>query len=108
METTEKIIMESPYKDELTDILAYVDDLLEQEEIQPNETQRMVLTNHLNEMIKRAKESELIPSVDKTMFAEVSKESLKIAKKLVEKIGNLPEDEIYILSIHFESAKQGS
>jgi PRD domain protein (TIGR03582 family) len=40
------------------------------------------------------------------MFSEVSKEALQLADGVVRKIDNLSQDEMYVLSIHFETAKQ--
>lgn len=64
------------------------------------------MINHVNEMIKRSKANEKMTGVDPAMFEEVSNEALEIADQVVQHIGNLPQDEMYVLSIHFESAKQ--
>ena len=74
--------------------------------IEPTELQWTILINHLNEMLKRSKEQETIPEVDPEMFSEVSKEALQLADGVVRKIDNLSQDEMYVLSIHFETAKQ--
>lgn len=52
------------------------------------------------------KENRTILEVDPAMFSEVSEEALLISQLVVDKVGQLPKDETYVLSIHFESAKQ--
>lgn len=107
-EDAKKIIAESPYGEELHQLINKVETLLEKHAICPTDLQWTILINHLNEMIKRSKAGEKMMSVDPEMFSEVSKEALKISDEVVQHIGNLPQDEMYVLSIHFESAKQNT
>lgn len=100
------IIEKSPNKVELEAALEKINGLLEEQKIQATELQWTILINHVNEMIKRSKASEKMPVVDPAMFEEVSKEALRMADKVVQLIGNLPQDEMYVLSIHFEAARQ--
>lgn len=100
------IIDQSSYKEELMEVIRFCEKLLIKEGIVPTELQMTILINHLNEMLKRSYASEKMADVDPTMFAEVSAEALMIAHEIVQKIGNLSEAEMYVLSIHFESAKQ--
>ncbi|MGC6767389.1 PRD domain-containing protein [Enterococcus sp. LJL51] len=102
----EKIVNESEYKQELEESIRKTEELLEAASVVPTELQWTILINHVNEMIKRSKANEKMTGVDPAMFEEVSKEALSIAGALVEHIGNLPVDEMYVLSIHFEAAKQ--
>ncbi|MBO0470578.1 PRD domain-containing protein [Enterococcus sp. DIV0242_7C1] len=101
-----KIIEESPYRVELDASLEKISELLEKQAIEPTDLQWTILINHVNEMIKRSKANEKMTGVDPAMFEEVSNEALEIADQVVQHIGNLPQDEMYVLSIHFESAKQ--
>ncbi|MEY8446014.1 PRD domain-containing protein [Enterococcus ratti] len=105
-EEAKKIIQESRYKVTLMALIEYTEKALEKAGVQPVELQWTILINHLNEMIGREKEKRFIGKVDPEMFSEVSKESLDIADRITKKIGQLPKDEMYVLSIHFESAKQ--
>lgn len=100
------IIDESPNKLELEAALEKINSLLAAEKIQPTELQWTILINHVNEMIKRAIAGEKMSGVDPDMFVEVSKQALAIADKVVQHIGNLPQAEMYVLSIHFEAARQ--
>lgn len=102
----QKIIDESPNKVELDASLEKISTLLAEQAIQPTELQWTILINHVNEMIKRSIANEKMSGVDPLMFEEVSKEALTIADQVVQHIGNLPQDELYVLSIHFEAAKQ--
>lgn len=101
-----KIIDESVNQVELEAALTKINELLEAQAIQPTELQWTILINHVNEMIKRSKAEEKMTGVDPAMFEEVSKEALVIADQVVQHIGNLPQDEMYVLSIHFEAARQ--
>ena len=105
-EDAQRIVNESPNQSELTAVIERAQQQLEQHLIIPTELQWTVLINHLNEMIKRSKIGESIPTVDPEMFEGISEEALLIAAALVELIGSLPIDEMYVLSIHFEAAKQ--
>lgn len=105
-EETQKIIDSSTYQDELQVILKVVSKELNQTGIVPTALQQTIMVNHINEMIRRSKESEGVPEIDAQMFAEISKESLSSAEVVCQAIGNLMADEKYLLSIHFETVKQ--
>lgn len=101
-----QIISTSKYQKELEELTDWLKEELMKVSITPTDLQWTILINHLNEMIKRSKEQETIPEVDPEMFSEVSSEALKLADGVVRKINNLSQDEMYVLSIHFETAKQ--
>lgn len=103
---TLQIISTSEYQQELEELIDWLKKELVLVKIEPTELQWTILINHLNEMLKRSKEQETIPEVDPEMFSEVSKEALQLADGVVRKIDNLSQDEMYVLSIHFETAKQ--
>ncbi|SPN76509.1 PRD domain-containing protein [Brochothrix thermosphacta] len=99
------IIDESEDRERTAEVVAHTLGLMSVQAIVPTEIQVVVLTNHLNEMVKRARLSEKMMTIDPSMFSDVSSESLALATEVVQMIGNLPEDELYLLSIHFETAK---
>lgn len=101
-----QIISTSEHQRELEELIDWLKDELAAAKIEPTELQWTILINHLNEMLKRSKEEETIPEVDPNMFSEVSSEALDLADGVVKKISNLSQDEMYVLSIHFETAKQ--
>ncbi|MDT2754274.1 PRD domain-containing protein [Enterococcus pseudoavium] len=100
-----KIIDESQTQEKLKQVMALLEVRLAEHEIVPTELQWTILINHLNEMLKRSSGEGSIPKVEPEMFSEVSKEALAISDEVVKTIGNLSEDEMYVLSIHFETAK---
>ena len=48
---------------------------------------------------------EKIPAVDRELFREVSSEAISISDEVVRTIGDLGEDEMYVLSIHLKQQK---
>jgi PRD domain protein (TIGR03582 family) len=48
---------------------------------------------------------EPLPEVDASLFDEISPESMQLARDVVAQFGNLPEEEAWLLSVHFEVAK---
>lgn len=104
-EDAEKIIKESFYQEKLNGIILRVEELLEKEGIRPTEIQWTILINHLNEMIRRSVEGERLPEVDTELFGEVSEVALSLAEVIVDEVSNLPIAEKYVLSIHFETAR---
>lgn len=100
-----KMIDESQNQEKLKQIIALLEERLAKHAIEPTELQWTILVNHLNEMLKRSENRDRIATVDPEMFSEVSKEALAISDEVVQTIGNLNEDEMYVLSIHFEAAK---
>ena len=101
----EKIVDGSVVPVRLKEVIAFTDEKTRAAGIQLTELQWTVFINHLNEMIIRSVNAEKMSGVDPTLFTEVSADSLQIAKDIVTMIGNLAEEETYVLSIHFESAK---
>ncbi|HBT4487340.1 TPA: PRD domain-containing protein [Enterococcus faecium] len=104
-----KIIEESQNREKLKQVIDLIEERLVEHAIVPTELQWTILINHLNEMLKRSQRKETIPVVDRDLFKEVSKEvskeAITISDEIVRSIGNLTDDEIYVLSIHFETAK---
>lgn len=99
------MIEESQNQEKLKQVIALVEERLVEYAIEPTELQWTILINHLNEMLKRSQKGEKIPAVDRELFQEVSKEAIAISDEIVRTIGHLSEDETYVLSIHFETAK---
>ncbi|MFY2157210.1 PRD domain-containing protein [Cytobacillus firmus] len=87
------------------EMMIYVESQLSKENIQMTEAQKLSLLSHVSAMVYRSKHQELVQPVDKILFQEVSKESIEMASKVCSKLQNLHEDEKYLLSIHFETAK---
>ncbi|HCB2270628.1 TPA: glycine dehydrogenase [Citrobacter koseri] len=92
--------------DELADrMLAQVYALLSEHHIIPNAVQEQMLTSHVRAMAHRSVTGEPLPEVDASLFDEISAESMALARDIVAAFGNLPEEEAWLLSVHFEVAK---
>lgn len=74
-------------------------------ELELAEHEEKSLLNHIAEMVKRDQESNPIVLEDKSVFGELSQESFDKAKEIVDQLKLKQEDEIFLLAVHFESAK---
>ncbi len=101
----ETILEASTCREQLEETFEWLELLLDQYKIQPDELQLTMLLNHVDAMLVRSLNSEEMMRVDPQLFAEVSPEALQISTEVVQKIGNLSEAEKFILSIHFEAAR---
>lgn len=91
---------------ELADrMLTQVYALLSEHHIIPNAVQEQMLTSHVRAMAHRSVTGEPLPEVDASLFDEISAESMALARDIVAAFGNLPEEEAWLLSVHFEVAK---
>ncbi|MCP2002857.1 UNVERIFIED_ORG: PRD domain protein (TIGR03582 family) [Buttiauxella agrestis ATCC 33320] len=86
-------------------VLAFIDTLLKNRNITPNAVQVQMLTSHVLAMAHRSLTGEPLPEVEESLFDEISEDSLVMAKEVVEQFGNLPVEEAWLLSVHFEVAK---
>lgn len=82
--------------------------LCESEKVFMTDTQKLSVLSHLSAMVHRSITGEKLAPIERELFAGISSESLEMAKKVKESLTNLAEDEVYLLSIHFEVAKQNS
>ncbi|WP_174270556.1 glycine dehydrogenase [Shimwellia blattae] len=85
--------------------LSWVFDLLKSHHIVPNAVQKQMLESHVRAMAHRSVTGEPLPEVDASLFDEISEDSLNMAKQIVAHFGNLPVEEAWLLSVHFEVAK---
>ena len=86
-------------------VLAFINTLLNNRNITPNAVQEQMLTSHVRAMAHRSLTGEPLPEVEESLFEEISADSLDMAKEVVEQFGNLPVEEAWLLSVHFEVAK---
>ncbi|MGX6445486.1 PRD domain-containing protein [Neobacillus sp. K501] len=104
----ETLIQKSGDAEKCSSLLQFTEDLLKKSEIKMNDAQCLSLVSHLSAMVYRSINKEPINPIDKEMFNEVSSESINLAEMVSSKLPDLHEDEKYLLSIHFESAKMNS
>lgn len=86
-------------------MLAWVFALLKRNHITPNAVQEQMLSSHVRAMAHRSVSGEPLPEVEAELFDEISKESMQLAQAVVDEFGNLPVEEAWLLSVHFEVAK---
>ncbi|MEG1211555.1 MAG: glycine dehydrogenase [Leclercia sp.] len=79
--------------------------LLRQHNIIPNAVQEQMLTSHVRAMAHRSVTGEPLPEVEADLFDEISADSMSLAREVVAQFGNLPDEEAWLLSVHFEVAK---
>lgn len=103
-DTIIKIFEKSNHKEKSIEVITYVSDLLKKENVNFTEYRWHSLVNHIVAMVERAFTAEKLEGIEADMFSEVSEKSLVISDLIVSKIGNLPKNESYLLSIHFETA----
>ena len=79
--------------------------LLARHNIIPNDVQQQMLTSHVRAMAHRSVTGEPLPEVEADLFDEISADSMRLAREVVAQFGNLPDEEAWLLSVHFEVAK---
>jgi PRD domain protein (TIGR03582 family) len=91
-----------------TQVLSDITAMLNAENIFTNAVQQQMLESHIRAMVSRSITGEPLPDVDKTLFDEISAESMQMAERVVDKFATLPIEEAYLLSVHFEVAKDNN
>ncbi len=74
--------------------------------IMPNVVQQQMLASHVRAMALRSLTGEPLPEVEEELFEDISPESMSLAQQVVDLFGNLPREEAWLLSVHFEVAKE--
>jgi len=104
-EEVHKLLIESGNEQLCKRTILFVEHICKEEGILLAEHQRLSLISHLSAMVRRSHNGIEIEAVDKEMFNQISEYSVNISRKIVDFLPNLKEDEAYLLSIHFESAR---
>ncbi len=89
-------------------VLAGIMEMMKTRNIRVNAVQEQMLHSHVRAMVLRSLTGEPLPEVDEGLFDEISSDSMSMAKKVVNDLGNLPVEEAYLLSVHFEVAKDNN
>ena len=100
-----EILDKSYNKEKTVDAVTYVSNMLKEKGIKITDYRWQSLVNHIAAIVERSFTGEKLEGIEADMFGDVSKKSLDIAEAIVNKIGNLPQNEMYLLSIHFETAE---
>lgn len=87
-------------------VMAQIADLFAAKAIVPNAVQQQMLASHIKAMALRSLTGEPLPEVEEELFEDISPESMALAQQVVDLFGNLPKEEAWLLSVHFEVAKE--
>ncbi|GKX61908.1 glycine dehydrogenase [Pragia fontium] len=90
------------------ELLMVIDGWLKEEGAYTTEVQQQMLESHVKAMVLRAKTGEPLPEVDRSLFEEISSESMQLAERAVNALPGLPIEEAYLLSVHFEIARSNA
>lgn len=98
---------EAKHSEPLADrMLVWIGELLNRHNIVPNAVQQQMLVSHVRAMAHRSVTGEPLPDVEESLFEEISADSMRLAREVVREFGNLPDEEAWLLSVHFEVAKE--
>lgn len=89
----------------LKGVLVWLADCCQRDEIPFTDYQWQSLSNHVAAMVDRSITGEVL-DIDPELFTDVGEDSLILSKEVVERIGGVAEEETFLLSIHFEGAKE--
>ncbi|WP_192458880.1 glycine dehydrogenase [Musicola keenii] len=89
-------------------VMAQIGGLFAARAITPNGVQQQMLLSHVRAMARRSLTGEPLPEVEESLFEEISDSSMQLAQQVVDLFGNLPVEESWLLSVHFEVAKENS
>lgn len=87
-------------------VMAQIADLFAARGITPTAVQQQMLVSHVKAMALRSLTGEPLPEVEAELFDDISPESMLLAQQVVDLFGNLPQEEAWLLSVHFEVAKE--
>ncbi|MFC0142436.1 glycine dehydrogenase [Erwinia mallotivora] len=86
-------------------VMSQIAGLFASREIYPNDIQQQMLASHVRAMAMRSLTGEPLPEVEAELFEDISAESMALAQQVVDLFTNLPVEEAWLLSVHFEVAK---
>lgn len=89
-------------------VMAQIADIFAAQKIYPNPVQQQMLTSHVRAMALRSITGEPLPEVEADLFEDISAASMALAQQVVDLFGNLPVEEAWMLSVHFEVAKENT
>ncbi|WP_342754719.1 glycine dehydrogenase [Pantoea sp. MBD-2R] len=86
-------------------VMSQIADLFFAQHITPTPVQQQMLVSHVRAMALRSRTGEPLPEVEEALFEDISPDSMTLAQQVVDLFGNLPVEEAWLLSVHFEVAK---
>jgi len=89
-------------------VMGQIGDVFAAQAIFPNAVQQQMLSSHVRAMALRSLSGEPLPEVEEELFEDISQQSMQLAQQIVDLFGNLPKEEAWLLSVHFEVAKENN
>lgn len=89
-------------------VMGQINDVFVARAIHPNAVQQQMLASHVRAMALRSLSGEPLPEVEQDLFEDISEPSMQLAQQIVDLFGNLPKEEAWLLSVHFEVAKENN
>lgn len=102
---TNKIIEKSVDPEKTSEIVLWLAGRCREKSLPFTSYQWMSLVNHISAMIERSKNGGVL-DIDVDLFDEVSEDSLSLSEEVVNAVGNIADEEKYLISIHFEGVKE--
>ncbi|OWO81202.1 transcriptional antiterminator [Photorhabdus luminescens] len=90
------------------ELLLTISDWLKEIGAYTTNIQQQMMESHVKAMVLRAKTGELLPAVDKSLFTDISLESMQLAEQIINMLPGLAIEEAWLLSVHFEIARANS
>ncbi|WP_086981083.1 transcriptional regulator [Vibrio aphrogenes] len=106
MESKDSNIDETQWQSEFDALFERSIQLLKENNIYPDAVQKQMLFSHLKAMVIRSHTGESLPEIEIDMFEDISDVSHQLAKQVVSWVDNIAFEETYLLSVHFEVAKE--
>ncbi|MCG3865727.1 MULTISPECIES: transcriptional regulator [unclassified Photobacterium] len=106
MSVNKRIFDYSIYELEYEDTYKKTILLLKENKIFPDAIQQQMLFTHLKAMVIRSYTKESLPEIEVDMFEDISPLSHKLSADVVSWFPTLAYEETYLLSVHFEVAKE--
>lgn len=110
-EVKTKVTLSPQEELELSQFLDAIEKELNQLDLKMNFNQWVVMSIHLVNLIRRVKEKETIPSIEESLWDQISQQSVKSSHSLLEPIKDQLEashysSEVFLLAVHLEGASQ--
>ncbi|MEY8538064.1 hypothetical protein AALM99_06375 [Lactococcus muris] len=106
MNTVEKCIQEQVVSGDIEALKALVSEIEQvfaRENLTASELQWKVMINHFDAVIARQLSGEKLPEMDSSLFADLSEQSMQLAREVAGSIKDIDESEIFLIAVHVEN-----
>lgn len=105
-ERIEDILSKSKDQDKAIKAIERADQMAKDTGLKITGSKWEALANHVVAMVDRSITGDKLFGMDSQAFSAVSNRAMKMAEDLVEFIGNIEEDEKYLMSVHFQASME--